>query len=90
MRDFLTKISSRKFIIAVAAFLASLGAGITGISTGDQKLAAVGIACTILSAAIYQATEAYVDAASLKSTTTTNLTTNTTVVKSDSSEKTQA
>ena len=40
---YLTKISSRKFIIAVAAFLASLGAGITGISTGDQKLAAVGI-----------------------------------------------
>lgn len=83
MKDFIKKITSRKFILAVAAFLASIGLSITGLSTGDQKLATFGMACTIVSAAIYQATEAYVDGASVKSSTTSSITTNTTVQKND-------
>ena len=88
MNTFISKITSRKFIIAVAAFLASLGTEISGISTGNQKLATVGLICTVFSAAIYAASEAYVDAASVRSSTNATVTTNTTVVKSDASNGT--
>lgn len=70
MEKLMEKLTSRKFLISVAAFLASIGAGVTGIATQNEILAAIGAACTILSAAIYAATEAYVDAASLKANTT--------------------
>lgn len=60
------KITSRKFLMALAAFLASLGASITGTVSGNTALAAVGTICTMLSAAIYAAMEAYVDASRLK------------------------
>lgn len=52
---------SRKFLIAVAAFLASVGTGITGLAMGDDRVLIVGGVCTILSSAIYAAAEAYVD-----------------------------
>lgn len=71
------KLTSRKFWMAAAAFLASLGSSIAGIATQNETLAWVGIVCTMLSAAIYAASEAYVDAASVESTqniTTTNVT----------------
>ena len=83
MNTFIQKVTSRKFIIAVAAFLASLGTGISGVSTGNQTLATVGLVCTVVSAAIYAASEAYVDAASVKSSTNATVTTTTTVKKSD-------
>lgn len=87
MNTFIQKITSRKFIIAVAAFLASLGTGISGVSTGNQTLATVGLVCTVMSAAIYAASEAYVDAASVKSSTNATVTTTTTVKKSDTTSQ---
>lgn len=90
MNTFIQKITSRKFIIAVAAFLASLGTGISGVSTGNQTLATVGLVCTVMSAAIYAASEAYVDAASVKSSTNATVTTTTTVKKSDTTNDTTA
>lgn len=71
------KLKSRKFWIAVAAFLASLGSSVAGIATQNETLAWVGAICTTLSAAIYAASEAYVDAASAEarqSITTTTVT----------------
>lgn len=59
------KLTSRKFLISVAAFLASLGAGLAGVVSPD--LCAVLMA---LSAAIYAACEAYVDGKSAASNTT--------------------
>lgn len=55
------KLKSRKFWLAVAAFLASIGSSIAGLVSHNEILAAVGITCTVLSAAIYAAAEAYVD-----------------------------
>lgn len=81
--DVLKKLGGRKFVLAVAAFLGSLGAGITGIVIGNTSLATAGTICSVISAALYAACEAYVDAASVASSTstTTNVTTNTTVTK---------
>lgn len=53
--------SSRKFLLSLAAFLASIGGSITGIVTDNETLIIVGAVCSILSAAIYAAVEAYVD-----------------------------
>lgn len=60
--DIVRKLTSRKFWLAVAAFLASLGTGIAGIQSGNNELATVGLVCTVLSASIYAGVEAYVDA----------------------------
>ena len=67
------KLMSRKFWIAVAAFLGSIGGSVTGIAMNNNILMAIGMTCSMLSAAIYVAAEAYVDAAreSSKLTTTT-------------------
>ena len=55
------KLKSRKFWMCVAAVLASLGTGISGIVAGNQTLTIVGSVCTVVSAAIYAGVEAYVD-----------------------------
>ncbi len=55
------KLKSRKFWICVAAALASLGTGISGIIAGNQTLAIIGSVCTVVSAAIYAFCEAWVD-----------------------------
>ena len=55
------KLKSRKFWVCVAAILASLGTGISGIVVGDQSLAIVGSILTVISAAIYAGVEAFVD-----------------------------
>lgn len=57
------KLTSRKFWISVAAFLGSVAVGISGIVTGEKWITITGTVCGILSAAIYAAVEAYVDAA---------------------------
>lgn len=57
----MSKFNSRKFLISLAAFLASLGGSIGGIVTENHTLAIIGTVCTVLSAAIYAACEAYVD-----------------------------
>lgn len=59
----MNKLHSRKFWISVAAFLGSIGTSIAGLAIGNETVAAVGIVCSVLSAAIYAAAEAYVDAA---------------------------
>lgn len=59
MRD--NRFASRKFLICIAAALASLGTGIGGIVADNQTLAIIGSVCTVLSAAIYAFCEAYVD-----------------------------
>lgn len=55
------KLTSRKFWLMTAAFLASLGASIAGISTDNKAVAITGIVCSTLSAAIYAAAEASID-----------------------------
>lgn len=60
-----TKMTSRKFWVSVAAMLASIGTSIAGLQASNEKIVAVGVVCTVISAAIYAAVEAYVDAASV-------------------------
>lgn len=61
--DLKRKITSRKFWLCVAAFLASIAASITGLQSNNEIVATIGIVCSVISAAIYAAAEAYVDAA---------------------------
>ena len=72
MSDLKTKLTSRKFWIAVAAALASIGGSVAGIATDNTALTATGMVCTMLSAAIYAAAEAYVDGKSAASAQTIN------------------
>ena len=65
------KLTSRKFWITAAAFLGSIGMSIAGLSTSNPTVAAVGTVCAMLSAAIYAACEAYVDAAAVGSESST-------------------
>lgn len=67
----MNKLTSRKFWMAVAAALASIGGSIAGLATDNEVLAAAGLVCTAASCAIYAAAEAYVDGKSAASTTTT-------------------
>jgi len=60
--DILKKLTSRKFWICIAAFLGSVAASISGIATGNQTIATIGVIAGVLSAAIYAAAEAYIDA----------------------------
>ena len=64
----MNKLQSRKFWICAAAFLASLGTGISGMTSGNEAAAMCGTICMVVSGAIYAACEAYVDGASVKST----------------------
>lgn len=65
-QDIIRKLTSRKFWLAVAAGLASIGTSIKGYQTGNNTITAIGIVCTVAAAAIYSAAEAYVDAARMK------------------------
>ena len=57
----MSKLTSRKFWICVAAFLGSIAASISGIVTENQTVIIIGTVCGILSAAIYAFCEAWVD-----------------------------
>ena len=57
----MSKLTSRKFWICVAAFLGSVAASISGIVTSNQTVIVIGTVCGILSAAIYAFCEAWVD-----------------------------
>lgn len=59
--DIIRKLTSRKFWLALAAGLASIGTSIAGLQSGNDTVATVGIVCTVASAAIYAAAEAYCD-----------------------------
>lgn len=61
--DIVRKLTSRKFWLAVAAMLGSIATSIAGIQTGNENIATVGVVCSVASAAIYAAAEAYCDAA---------------------------
>lgn len=63
MKTMIRKLTSRKFWICVAAFLASVATSVTGLQSNNQIVASIGIICSIISAAIYASAEAYVDAA---------------------------
>lgn len=85
--DVVRKLSSRKFWIALAAFLASVGTSISGIATDNAAVATTGIVCTVLSAAIYQAAESYVDGKSAGSEQTINQVVTTKQVTASSTDK---
>lgn len=55
------KLTSRKFWICVAAFLASIATSIAGICTTNETVTIIGTVCGIASAAIYAFCEAWVD-----------------------------
>lgn len=57
----MSKLTSRKFWICVAAFLASIAVSISGLATSNTTITTVGTICGILSAAIYAFCEAWVD-----------------------------
>ena len=57
----MSKWKSRKFWMAVAAFLASIGTTIAGLHTDSKSITIAGIVCTMLSSGIYAAAEAYAD-----------------------------
>lgn len=69
------KLQSRKFWIAVAAALGSIGTSIAGLATDNEVIVAVGVICATASAAIYAAAEAYVDGAAAKANTNATQTT---------------
>ncbi|MCR5486350.1 MAG: hypothetical protein K6F35_02335 [Lachnospiraceae bacterium] len=77
------KLKSRKFWMCTAAALASLGASIAGLATSNEVVAVIGIACTVISTAIYAFCEAWVDASSASATTTSKVTTTTTVTQKE-------
>ena len=54
----MSKWKSRKFWLSVAAFL---GTSIAGIATDEKWLTIAGAVCSMMSAAIYAAAEAYTD-----------------------------
>lgn len=61
----MSKFLSRKFLICAAAFLASLGTSLVGLFKDCAACIIVGNVCTMLSAGIYAAMEAMVDAAAV-------------------------
>lgn len=63
--EILRKLTSRKFWLAVAAMLGSIGTSVAGLQSGNDAVVTIGIIASVASAAIYAAAEAYVDAARL-------------------------
>lgn len=61
------KYLSRKFILACAAFLMSVGTGITGLVINNYDLTLIGTVMCVIAGGIYSASEAYVDGADVKS-----------------------
>jgi hypothetical protein len=67
-----SKWTSRKFWMAVAAFLGSIGTSIAGLATENKWVVTVGIICSVISTAIYQVCESIVDAAHKNDTNNEN------------------
>lgn len=74
----MSKLTSRKFWICVAAFLASVATSIASLTTGNEIVAGIGIVAGIIAAAIYAGCEAAVDVASINASTTQTLITEST------------
>ena len=64
--DIKNKLTSRKFWICVAAFLASIATSIAGLASANTTVVAIGTTAGILSAAIYAFCEAWVDGKAVK------------------------
>lgn len=62
----MSKFLSRKFLICAAAFLGSVGTSLTGMFTNCPACIIAGNVCMMLSAGIYAAMEAKVDAAAVE------------------------
>ena len=58
----MSKLTSRKFWVCVAAMLASIATSIAGVTTDSETVLVIGTVCGVLSAAIYAFCEAWVDA----------------------------
>lgn len=56
------KWTSRKFWLAIATFLGSIGTSIAGLAIDNKYIATVGIVCSVVGTAIYQVCESIVDA----------------------------
>lgn len=69
--ELIQKLTSRKFWLAIAAFLASAGSAVGGMATGNDTLAGAGVVCCAISAGIYAFAEAYVDGERAKANSTT-------------------
>lgn len=65
------KLKSRKFWVAVAAFLGSIATTIGGLTIDNEAITITGIICSAASAAIYAACEAYTDGARAKANSVT-------------------
>ena len=85
--DWKTKIGSRKFLLATAAFLISVGTGISGLALGNTSLTATGAIMAVVGTGIYQAAEAYVDGKSAGSAQTINQIVTTKQVTATTSDK---
>lgn len=57
----MNKLKSRKFLMCLAALLASIATSISGIATDNQNIIIAGTICGILSSAIYAVCEALID-----------------------------
>lgn len=68
--DWKRKLTSRKFWISVAAMLGSIATSIAGLAISNDTVAAIGMVCGVVSAAIYAAAEAYVDGKSVSTAET--------------------
>lgn len=64
------KWSSRKFWMAVATFLGSIGTSIAGLAVDNKFIATAGIICSVVATAIYQVCESIVDASHKNDVTT--------------------
>ena len=60
------KLQSRKFWLCVAAALASLGTGISGLVQGNDKLALAGGILLVISSSIYAFCEAWIDSKAIE------------------------
>ena len=88
MQSLSEKLSSRKFWLAVAAFLASIAASIGALAVQNEALTITGIICAVFSAAIYNAVEAYTDGKYAQANVTvTNVTTTKTIGASSNTAK---
>lgn len=76
MKEFLQKLTSRKFILAAATFLIGVGTGLAGFVIGEYDLTKTGALMIIVGTAAYNAAEGYHDgkrAASNTTSTNTNV-----------------
>lgn len=63
MNEVYSKLKSRKFWITIAAMLAAIGTGVSGLVVGHYDLTVVGAICMVVSSCIYAVANAYQNAA---------------------------